>query len=60
MPEIGEETNAYRFDIGPAEYLGVAWRSRKVLSTCVTSPAGREEMMTVARAQQARIARALG
>jgi hypothetical protein len=62
VAEIGEETHAYRFDIGPAEYLGVAWRFRNVLSTCVaagftTSPMA--VMLVVARAQQARIARAL-
>ena len=60
MPAIGEETDAYRFDIGRAEYLGVAWRSRDVLSTCVgsgSSTAAMAEILIVARAQQARIAR---
>ena len=62
VAEIGEQTHAHRFDIGPAAYLGVAWRFRNVLSTCVaagftTSPMA--EMLVVARAQQARIASAL-
>ena len=62
VAKIGEESHAHRFDIGSAEYLGVAWRFRNVLSACVgagftTSPMA--EMLVVARAQQARIARAL-
>jgi hypothetical protein len=59
IPEVGEETHASRFDIGSAQYLGVAWRFRDVLSTCVaggfsTSPMA--EILVVARAQQRRIA----
>jgi hypothetical protein len=59
VAKIGEETDAHRFDVGRAEYLGVAWRYRDVLSTCAaggftTSPL--EELLVVARAQQRRIA----
>ena len=59
VPEVGEETHASRFDVGSAQYLGVAWRFRNVLSTCVaggfsTSPMA--EILVVARAQQRRIA----
>ena len=60
MPEIGEETDAYRFDIGGNEYVGVAWRYRDVLSTCGgngSSTSTMAEILIVARAQQARIAR---
>ena len=62
VPEIGEETTASRFGIGSTQYLGVAWRYRDVLSTCVaggftTSPL--EELLVVARAQQRRIADAV-
>ena len=60
VPEIGEETDAHRFDIGRAEYHGVAWRHRDVLSTCVgsgSSTSTMAEILIVARAQQARIAR---
>jgi hypothetical protein len=59
VERIGEETRAIRFEAGPAKYFGVAWRFRNVLSTCVTSPSGRQEMTTVALAQQARIAQVL-
>jgi hypothetical protein len=63
VAEIGEETHAHRFDIGSAEYLGVAWRFRNVLSTCVAggfTASPMAEILVVARAQQARIARVLG
>jgi hypothetical protein len=63
VAEIGEETHAHRFGIGPARYLGLAWRFRRVLSTCVGSGSTRSrmaEILVVARAQQARIAWALG
>ena len=59
VPTIGEETNGHRFDIGAAEYLGVAWRYRNVLSTCVTgvsTTSPLEELFIIARAQQRRIA----
>jgi hypothetical protein len=62
VAEIGEETHAHRFDIGSAEYLGVAWRFRTVLSTCIAGDFARSpmaEVIVVARAQQARIASAL-
>lgn len=55
--KIGEETYASRLKLGPASHDGIAWRSRNVLSTCVGPLA---ESLLVARAQQARIARALG
>jgi hypothetical protein len=61
VAEIGEETHGHRFEIGPAQYLGVAWRFRRVLSTCVAAGFTRSpmaEILVVARAQQARIARA--
>ncbi len=60
VAKIGEETDAHRFDVGRAEYLGVAWRYRDVLSTCVgsgSSTSTTAEILIVARAQQARIAR---
>jgi hypothetical protein len=59
VAKIGEETVAHRFDIGSAEYLGVAWRYRDVLSTCVAggfTASPLEELLVVARAQQQRIA----
>lgn len=55
--KIGEETYASHLDLGPASHDGVAWRFRNVLSTCIGSL---PEILVIARAQQARIARALG
>ena len=63
VAEIGDETDAHRFDIGPAHYLGVAWRFRNVLSTCVAArftASPMADILVCARAQQARIARVLG
>ncbi len=59
VPTIGEETHAHRLALGGVPYVGVAWRHRDVLSTCVadgyTMPS-LEELLVVARAQQRRIA----
>jgi hypothetical protein len=63
VAEIGDETDAHRFDIGPAQYLSVAWRFRNVLSTCVAArftASPMADILVAARAQQARIARELG
>lgn len=63
VAEIGAETHARRFEIGHAQYLGVTWRSGAVLSACVASGFTRSpmaEILVVTRAQQARIASALG
>ena len=54
--KIGEETYASHMEL-PASLDGIAWRFRNVLSTCVGPLA---EIRVVARAQQGRIARALG
>jgi hypothetical protein len=55
---IGEVTDAHRFAVGRVPYLGLAWRFRRVLSTCVAASARSRmaEILVVARAQQARIA----
>jgi hypothetical protein len=60
-PGIGEESTAHRFSLGGVPYYGVVWRFRNVLSSCtaVVREPDPEEMLVVARAQQARIARAL-
>jgi hypothetical protein len=63
VAEIGDEADAHRFDIGPAQYLAVAWRFRNVLSTCVAArftASPMADILVCARAQQARIARVLG
>jgi hypothetical protein len=61
-PTIGEETLASRFEGGQASYLGVTWRYRNVLSTCVSGEGSspRADMIVVARAQQERIESVLG
>ena len=57
VARIGEETQAARFDFGAAQYLGVAWRFRNILSGCVGGgSAPKAEILVVARAQQRRIA----
>jgi hypothetical protein len=59
---IGDESNAHRFQLGTSAYLGVAWRFRNVLSTCITggfTTSPMAEILVVARAQQARIAQVL-
>ncbi|MET0938835.1 MAG: hypothetical protein ABWY51_06405 [Gaiellaceae bacterium] len=57
VTRIGEETQAARFDFGAAQYLGVAWRFRNILSGCVAGGSSpRAEILVVARAQQRRIA----
>ncbi|MGH3018407.1 MAG: hypothetical protein ACRDLU_08545 [Gaiellaceae bacterium] len=58
---IGEETDAHRFALGRVPYLGLEWRFRRVLSTCVAgfTRSRMAEILVVARAQQARIASAL-
>ena len=55
--KIGEETSASRFKIGSASYVGIAWRHRNVLSTCISGEetSARADMFVVARAQQHRI-----
>lgn len=55
---IGEETDVVRFDIRGSQHLGVAWRFRNVLASCVTaglSPPDEAQMVRVARMQQQRI-----
>ena len=58
VAEIGEQTHAHRFDIGPAAYSALRALSKRpvddVAAGFTTSPMA--EMLVVARAQQARIA----
>ena len=60
VPTIGEETHAHRFALGRTQYVGVGWRYRDVLSTCITggstTTSPMAEILVVARAQQRRIA----
>ena len=59
---IGEETRAYRFQIGRSRGLGVTWRYRNVLASCTTlglRPADMSQVVGFAVAQQKRISDAL-
>ena len=62
VKQIGEETDAYRFEIRGSRGLTLGWRYRNVLASCETlglHPADLREIVFVAMAQQARISRAL-
>lgn len=60
---LGEETSAFRFNLGRLKGLAITWRHRSVLATC--SILGREppalaELAEVVSAQQMRLATMLG
>lgn len=60
---IGDETSAFRFELGPSNGLAVAWRYRNVLASCTklrSSAADLRQIVAVASAQQKRISEAMG
>jgi hypothetical protein len=60
---IGDETAAFRFELGRSKGLAVAWRYRNVLASCTkmrSSAADLREIMAFALAQQERISAAVG
>jgi hypothetical protein len=61
IPAIGEETRAHHYRVGGQLAVTVSWRFRHVLSSCTAVGPEPElnEVLVVARAQQARIARTL-
>jgi hypothetical protein len=60
---IGDETAAFRFELGRSKGLAVAWRYRNVLASCTKmrpSAADLRQIVAVALAQQERISAAVG
>jgi hypothetical protein len=63
VERIGDETHAYRYELGRSSALTLTWRYRNVLASCGTMgarPADLRLILLLAVAQQARIAQALG
>jgi hypothetical protein len=63
VERIGDETHAYRFELGRSKALTLTWRYRNVLASCGTMgvrPADLRPILLLAVAQQARMAQALG
>jgi hypothetical protein len=63
VERIGDETHAYRFELGRSKALTLTWRYRNVLASCGTMgvrPADMQPILLLAVAQQARMAQALG
>jgi hypothetical protein len=61
--KIGAESRAFRLNLGPSKGFAVAWRFRNVLSTCTSlgpTPSNSRQTLRLARAQQGRIATAVG
>lgn len=63
VERIGDQTKAYRYEIGHAKAVTVAWRYQNVLASCTALGLGPDDLrqiVGVALAQQQRIAGALG
>jgi hypothetical protein len=63
VERIGDETHAYRYELGRSSALTLTWRYRNVLASCGTMgvrPAALRPIVLLAVAQQTRIAKALG
>jgi hypothetical protein len=63
LEKLGNDATEIRFNAGRLEGLAVSWRYRNVLASCSTLDSGTadpKQLMTVARAQQKRIATILG
>jgi hypothetical protein len=63
LERLGDEANVIRFNAGRLDGLTVSWRHRNVLMSCSTldsEAADPKQLMEVVRAQEKRIATALG